>query len=78
MKKLINKLRSKQSPGDGQKILINGIIEASRKYPNDMDLGRCVRYFLFECTEQGDVSQKDMYEIMQKAIEQADRKQHTI
>ena len=48
MKKIINKLRSKQSPGDGQKILINGIIEASRKYPNDMDLGRCVRYFLFE------------------------------
>jgi len=78
MKKIINKLRSKQSPGDGQEILINGIIEASRRFPNDMEFGRCVRLFMLECTEAGDVSQKDMYDLMQKAINQVDSKQHTV
>ena len=65
MKKLISKLRGKRNKEN----LINGIIEASKTFPNDMTFGRCMRLFMFECTEHEVVDDEKMYQIMQECID---------
>lgn len=65
MKRLINKLIGKRS----KKNLLNAIVLASRKCPNDMEFGRCIRNFMFTTSAAGTVSEKDMYKIMEDVIE---------
>lgn len=65
MKRLLRKLRGKSS----EKNLINAIVLASRTYPNDMQYGRCMRNFLFATTKAGDISEEDMFKIMENVIE---------
>ena len=65
MKKLLKRLTGKKS----EQNLLNAIVLASRKFPNDMEFGRCIRNFMFTTSAAGTVSEKDMYKIMEDVIE---------
>jgi hypothetical protein len=65
MKKLLQRLTGRKS----QQNLLNAILLASRKFPNDMELGRCIRNFMFITSTAGTMSEKDMYKIMEESIE---------
>ena len=75
MKKLWNKIRNRRNKGEN---LLNGIIDASYAHPNDMEFGRCIRMFMFECTGKDVVDDKLMYEIMQNCIKNQLAKQNKV
>tara|TARA_Y100000385_G_scaffold272677_1_gene313758 strand:- start:65 stop:289 length:225 start_codon:yes stop_codon:yes gene_type:complete len=74
MKKLWNKIRNRNK-GEN---LLNGIIDASYACPNDMEFGRCIRNFMFECTAKDTVDDSIMYKIMQKCIKDQSAKQNKV
>ena len=75
MKKLWNKIKNRRNKGEN---LLNGIIDASYAHPNDMEFGRCIRNFMFECTAKDTVDDSTMYKIMQKCIKDQLAKQNKV
>ncbi len=70
MRKLLRRLK-----GKNEENLLTALAEASKEFPNDMEYGRCVRNFLFECTSAGEISESDMYKLMSVSMSSTRLKQ---
>ncbi len=70
MRKLLRRIR-----GRNDKNLLTALAMAAAEFPNDMEYGRCVRNFLWECESAGGMSESDMCNLMTVAISSTRLKQ---
>mgnify|MGYP003645519754 CR=1 FL=1 len=62
------KILRKYFQGSSDKDLINTLLLASKEFPNDMEYGRCIRNFLWEASQAGEISENDMHNLMNVSI----------